>query len=107
MATTDNAALDSVGDVPDKPEPAPPEKKQRGHSKLYWFIFAVLVVLAAILVLFLGWLPRHKRQQEINRQAQERTQSVPKVEALKVLRGPGMSELMIPGTTLAYTEAYI
>lgn len=106
MATTENPAIDAVGDLPDKPGPESPQKKH-GHSKLYWFIFAVLVVLAAVLVLFLGWLPRYKRQQEIDRQAQERTQSVPKVEALKVLRGSGTSELVIPGTTLAYTEAYI
>lgn len=106
MATTDTSAIDSVGDLPDKPEPSPPKRK-RGHSKLYWFIFALLVVLAAILVVLLGWLPRHKRQQQIERQAHERTESVPKVEVLKVVRGAPVSELMIPGTTLAYTEAYI
>lgn len=107
MATTDNPAVDTVADVPDKLEPGPPQKRKRGHSKLYWFIFALLVLIAAVFVIFLGWAPRHKRQQEIERQAQERTQSVPKVEALKVARGPAVSELMIPGTTLAYTEAYI
>jgi multidrug efflux pump subunit AcrA (membrane-fusion protein) len=107
MATTDNSAIDTVGDVPDKPEPAPPGKKKRGHSKLYWFIFALLVVLAALFVIFLGWVPRHKRQQEVERQASERTHAVPKVQVMTVLRGPAVSELMIPGTTLAYTEAYI
>jgi multidrug efflux pump subunit AcrA (membrane-fusion protein) len=107
MATTDHSAVDTVGDVPDKPEPSPPAGKKRGHSKFYWFIFAMLVILAALLVVFLGWLPRHKRQQEIERQASERTQAVPKVPVLKVVRGPAVSELMIPGTTLAYTEAYL
>lgn len=107
MATSDNPAIETVGDVPDRPDPAPPAKKKGGHSRLYWFLFALLVIIAALLVIFIGWLPRHKRQQQIERQAQERTQAVPKVEVIKVLRGPGTSQLMIPGTTLAYTEAYI
>lgn len=107
MATTDKPAMDPIADVPDKPEPRPPDQQNRGHSKLYWFIFAGIVVLAAILVIFLGWLPRHKRQQQIEQQARERTQSVPKVQVLKVVRGPAISELMIPGTSQAYEEAYI
>jgi multidrug efflux pump subunit AcrA (membrane-fusion protein) len=107
MATTDKPAMEPIADLPDKPEPRPPDSQDRGHSKLYWLIFAGIVILAAILVIFLGWLPRHKRQQQIEQQAKERTQSVPKVQVLKVLRGPAISELLIPGTTLAYEEAYI
>jgi multidrug efflux pump subunit AcrA (membrane-fusion protein) len=107
MATTDKPPLEPIADVPDKPEPRRPEQKERGHSKLYWFIFAGVIVLAAILVIFLGWLPRHKRDEQIQQQARERTQAVPKVEVMKVLRGKPISELMIPGTTLAYEEAYI
>jgi multidrug efflux pump subunit AcrA (membrane-fusion protein) len=107
MATTDKPAIEPIADLPDKPEPAPPERKRPGHSKLYWFIFAAILVLAAILVVFLGWLPRHKRQQEIDRQARERTQAIPRLDVVKVLRGPAISELMIPGTTQAYEEAYI
>ena len=106
MATTDKPSIEPIADVPDEPEPKS-EQKKRGHSKLYWLIFAAIVIVAAILVIFLGWLPRHKRQQVIEQQAQERTQSVPKVPVLKVVPGPGISELMIPGTTLAYEEAYI
>jgi multidrug efflux pump subunit AcrA (membrane-fusion protein) len=107
MATTDNPPLEQTADVPDTPEPRRPEQKERGHSKLYWFIFAAVVIVGAILVIFLGWLPRHKRDQQIQQQARERTQAVPKVEVMKVVRGKPISELMIPGTTLAYEEAYI
>jgi multidrug efflux pump subunit AcrA (membrane-fusion protein) len=107
MATTDKPAMEPIADVPDKPEPKPPDQNRRGHSKLYWFIFAVIIIVAAILVIFLGWLPRHKRDERVEQQAKERTQSIPKMEVLKVLRGKPISELMIPGTTLAYEEAYI
>lgn len=107
MATTDKPPLEPIADVPDKPEPRRPEQKDRGHSKVYWFIFAAILIVVAILVLFFGWLPRHKRDQQIQQQARERTQAVPKVEVLKVATGKPISELMIPGTTLAYEEAYI
>lgn len=107
MATTDKPAVEPIADVPDKPDPRPPQQQQRGHSTLYWLIFAGILLVAAILVLFLGWLPRHKRDQEIQRQAQELTHAVPKVQVMKVVRGPAISELMIPGTTLADEEAYI
>lgn len=107
MATSDKPATEPIADVPDKPEPRGPQAKKRGHSKLYWFIFAAIILVTAILVIFVGWLPRHKRQRLIEREAQERTHAVPKVQVMKVVRGPAISELMIPGTTLAYEEAYI
>jgi multidrug efflux pump subunit AcrA (membrane-fusion protein) len=78
-----------------------------GHSARYWAIFAVLLLFAAAAVVFFGWLPRHKRRQEINQEAQQRTNEHPRVEAIRVRRAPATSELMVPGTTLAYTEAYI
>lgn len=106
MATTEQPPLETTGDVPDKPEPTPPKHK-RGHSPFYWLIFAGLILVAAVLVFFVGWLPRHKRQQTIEREARERTEAVPKVQVLKVERGKPISELMIPGTTQAYEEAYI
>lgn len=106
MATTDKPAMEPIADVPDKPEPEPPHDK-RGHSKLHWLIFAGIIIAAAILVIFIGWLPRHKRDQQIEQQAKDRAHAVPKVQVVKVLRGPAISELMIPGTSQAYEEAYI
>jgi multidrug efflux pump subunit AcrA (membrane-fusion protein) len=108
MATTDKPAIEPLADLPDKPDARPPgERKKPGHSGLYWLIFVGIVFLAAVLVIFLGWLPRHKRQQEIERQARERTQAVPKVQVIKVVRGRSVADLLVPGTTLAYEEAYI
>ena len=78
-----------------------------GHSPRHWFAFLVLVFIAAVLVLFVGWLPRHKRTEEIDQEAKERSQALPRVDVLRVRLAPSTSELMIPGTTLAYTEAYI
>ena len=81
--------------------------KRPGHSVRYWLIFVAVLVIAAAAVIFFGWRPRHQRQQEINKEAQQHQDERPRVEVQKVRRAPATSELMVPGTTLAYTEAYI
>jgi multidrug efflux pump subunit AcrA (membrane-fusion protein) len=78
-----------------------------GHSPRYWLIFLLALFAAAALVIFVGWLPRHKQTQEINRDAQQQAQELPRINVQRVERAPATSELMIPGTTLPYTEAYI
>ncbi len=83
------------------------ERQKPGHSPLAWLIFLIAVVAAAVLVYFIGYLPRHKQQEAIDRQAKDRTQEVPKVMVQVVKAAPATSQLLIPGTTTAYTEAYI
>ena len=78
-----------------------------GHSTSHWLLFAAIVVGATILVVFLGWIPRHKQTEEIDRQAREQAQAHAKVEVIKILPAPPASQLMIPGTTLAFTQADI
>ncbi len=105
-----------IGDVPDDPERERAEREKQktegdrakpGHSTLAWFVFGLLVVVVGVLAILLGWLPRHKRQQEIDEQSKQRTQELPRVNVQTVRYAPSTSELMIPGTTMAYTEAYI
>ncbi|MFL6417259.1 MAG: efflux RND transporter periplasmic adaptor subunit, partial [Bryobacteraceae bacterium] len=78
-----------------------------GHSTRHWFAFSLLVIVAALAVIFFGWLPRHKRSESIDEEANERAQALPRVRVERVRRGPPTSELAIPGTTLPYTEAHI
>ncbi|MGA8029420.1 MAG: efflux RND transporter periplasmic adaptor subunit [Bryobacteraceae bacterium] len=100
-----------IADVPDKAEERG-EKNQgkgprRGHSPLYWLFFAGLLIIVAVIVVLVGWLPRHKRQEQIDREAAQRAKSLPRVQVVRVRRAPSASELMVPGTSQAYTEAYI
>lgn len=91
-------------------ERASPESgsgERPGHSVRYWVIFALLIVLAGLAFIFFGWLPRHKQTQAINEEAKARTEELPRVPVQRVKRAPPTSELAIPGTTLAYTEAHI
>lgn len=80
---------------------------KRGHSKGAWIVFGLIVVVVAVVIIFVAWLPRHEREERIQQQAQERTQEAPRVNVVRVQRAPATSQLLIPGTSTAYTEAYI
>jgi multidrug efflux pump subunit AcrA (membrane-fusion protein) len=78
-----------------------------GHSARHWFIFAVLVIVAAVVIILVGWLPRRRQQETIDREAKERAQELPRVTVQVVHNAPPTAELLVPGTSLAYTSAYI
>ena len=105
------AEYEAASDIPDKPPPQEDRAHQPhhrpGHSARHWLVFVILVVIAAVLVVLIGWLPRHKRTQEIDQQAKERSEALPRVDVLVVRLAPSTTELMLPGTTLAQTEANI
>lgn len=84
-----------------------PPRSEHAHSTRYWVVFVLLLLAAALIVVFAGWLPRHKREQQINQQAQEQKSALPRVQVVKIDRAPSESELSVPGTTQAYTEASI
>ena len=108
MATTN----EPLADAPDKPVPPPqqdgnPPRHRPGHSPAYWIAFAVAVLVAAAAVYFFGWVPRQKERQEIDKQAVAEEHALPRVRVVNVQRAPAESELLVPGTTQAYTEANI
>ncbi|MBV8553467.1 MAG: efflux RND transporter periplasmic adaptor subunit [Acidobacteriaceae bacterium] len=106
-------ANDPAADVPETQQPHAGDDGRKSdnpahrHSARHWGVFILLVVVAAVLVVLLGWLPRHKREEIIDRQAKERTEALPRVEVVRIERAPSTDQLMIPGTSQAYTEAYI
>jgi RND family efflux transporter MFP subunit len=68
----------------------------------------VLGVTALILVAFFGgYIPRQKRQALIRGEARELEQSLPRVEVIQVGRSSHRSELELPGSIEAVTEAPI
>lgn len=81
--------------------------KAGGNPMVRWLSLALLVLVAAALLFFFGWLPRHRETNVIDREAQQRSEALPRLNVVTVKRAPTNSELMVPGTTLAFTEAYI
>ena len=81
--------------------------RKKGSSAIRWLIILALVAGAAVVIFLFGWLPRHKQTEVIDQEAEQRSSALPRLNVTKVKRAPATSELLVPGTTLAYTEAYI
>lgn len=77
------------------------------HSVRHWVTFVVMAIVAAAGIIFFGVLPREKVRADIDKEAKDRVDAHPKVQVVRVELSPAASELVIPGTTLAYTQAAI
>jgi len=84
--------------------------KERIHwpenrKPLYWFLIAFAVLL--VIVVLIGWLPRHSRDKDIERRAKEQKNAKVVVETMKVVPPQDQAGLAVPGTTIPLTEAYV
>ena len=81
--------------------PKPPVNKR----VLFFFVLAVVIVF--LLVFFVGYLPRHSRNQEIAKKADAEKNAVPVVQVQQVKRAQNAGGLVVPGTTTPLVEADI
>jgi multidrug efflux pump subunit AcrA (membrane-fusion protein) len=72
---------------------------------LYWFLFA-FVVLVIVVVLF-GWLVRRPNRRDTEARAQREKDAKPVVEAAAVQQAKSEAGLVVPGTTIPLTQAYV
>jgi len=92
-------------DDPGHPRVSPPPSAKAKRGRAVWIGLGLLLLLA---ILFLaGYLPRHKREQGINREAKEEETSLPIVTVTQVKHSAPTSELLLPGNITPLTEAYI
>src|SRR5512146_3196195 len=77
---------------------------RRPHPGRLVFI-ATLVLACCAAAFFAGYLPRQRRESQIVREAGERSSAVPAARVAFVKRAAGRSELTLPGTVQAITEA--
>lgn len=84
--------------------PKPP-KAPANTRVLFLFILAVVVIF--LLVFFVGFLPRHNRNKEIEKKADAQKNAVPIVQVQQVKRAQDAGGLVVPGTTTPLTEAYV
>ena len=80
-------------------------KSPTDRRKLTIFLISFLVLF--LIVLFAGWLPRHERTKEIDRRAKEQQDAKPVVDVVKVEPAQTRQGLVLPGTTIPLTEAYV
>lgn len=79
--------------------------KHEDHRKLWMFLLAFAVLF--LIALLVGWLPRHKRNKEIDQRANQEQNAKPVVDATKVESARNQEGLVLPGTTIPLTEAYV
>ena len=87
-----------------------PPLKQRVHKPgnrrpLYLFLVGFAILFA--LVVLVGWLMRRGDREDTQRLAKEHRSAKPVVEAVKVQSPKDQAGLVVPGTTIALTDAYI
>jgi multidrug efflux pump subunit AcrA (membrane-fusion protein) len=81
--------------------PKPPVNKRT----LFFFVLSVVVVF--LLIFFIGYLPRHSRNKEIDKRADDEKNAVPIVQVQQVKRVQNAGGLVVPGTTTPLIEAYV
>jgi multidrug efflux pump subunit AcrA (membrane-fusion protein) len=84
---------------------AHPAHKPKSRRVLYLslLVFAVLFLL----VVLAGWLPRHSRDKDNERRAQQQRNAKPIVDVTTVRQSKDQAGLAVPGTTIPLTEAYV
>ena len=80
-------------------------KGSRRH--LGWLWAAIGLILVGLTAVFSGWLPRHKRDKEVQARAQQQQKATPLVEVTTVKQASPEEELTLPGTVIPVTTAHI
>ena len=88
------------------PHAGPSPDVWRPSAITIWAILLAVVVLTVVAFLS-GYIPLQKRQALIAGEAREQAQAAPRVDVVQVTRSPGKSEIELPGSIQAITEAPI
>jgi multidrug efflux pump subunit AcrA (membrane-fusion protein) len=92
-------------DDPAHPRVPVPPPHVPTRTRIMWIALFLLVLV--VVLFFVGYLPRHKREQGIDREAKQEESSLPEVNVARVKKSLPTSELLLPGTMSPLNEAYI
>ena len=94
----------SSGKKKKRDKPKPPAAPG-SHRTLFWILAGVAVLF--LLIFFVGFLPRHSRNKENEKKADQERSATPVIQAQKVERSKSAAGLVVPGTTTPLTEAFV
>lgn len=83
------------------------DEPSRPPSRRALFAAAAIMVLAAVALFLVGYLPRHRRDQQTEAEARREREALPGADVVKVKQSPPTSALLLPGNITPITEAYI
>jgi multidrug efflux pump subunit AcrA (membrane-fusion protein) len=76
------------------------------HRPRYWlYLLSIIALIAALL--FLGWLPRHNRDELVQARATQQKNALPVVEVITVQEASAPEELTLPGTVVPVSTTHI
>ena len=81
------------------------EHKSEGRRGLYWFLAGLALVF--LIVVIAGWLMHRGDKRDAEKLAEQKRNQKPVVEVTKVKASTSQAGLVVPGTTIALTEAYV
>ena len=84
-----------------------PHAPQNPRSRRVFWLVLLAAAILFVVVLLAGWLPRHATDKHNEQEANQRRNAKPVVEVAKVLRSSSNPGLIVPGTTLPLTEAFV
>jgi multidrug efflux pump subunit AcrA (membrane-fusion protein) len=79
--------------------------KDGSRKPLYLFVAVFLLIF--VLVLLFGWLSRRGDKKDVDRRAQEAKDAKPVVEVATVQTAKSGAGLVVPGSTIPLTQAYV
>jgi RND family efflux transporter MFP subunit len=79
-------------------------QRPRGRTLL---LIGIALIVVLLLAFFLGWLPHHNREKELQREAKQESEALPTVNFIRAQPSGSTDELTLPGTTEALTDAPI
>lgn len=79
--------------------------KAADRRKLWIFLIVFAVVF--LILLLAGWLPRHLRDKDIDQRSKQQQDAKPVVDVARVESAKNQQGLVLPGTTIPLTEAYV
>ena len=84
----------------------PHTPREPRSRRIFWIAVAAALAIFVVMLL-VGWLPRHKTDKQNEEAARNRQNAKPVVEVAKVMRARETTGLVLPGTTLPLTEAFV
>jgi multidrug efflux pump subunit AcrA (membrane-fusion protein) len=92
----------------ERPPSSKPPRPPKGRTPWGKFILLTVAVVVLMAVLFVtGYLPRAERERGIRAEAHAEETNIPIVNVAQIKKSAPTSELLLPGSMIPVTEAYI
>jgi multidrug efflux pump subunit AcrA (membrane-fusion protein) len=90
-----------------KHKPPIAERVHKPQSRRVLYLSLLGFAILFLLVVLIGWLPRHTRNKDNEQRAEKERNAKPVVEVARVQKAKNQAGLVVPGTTIPLTEAYV